>query len=204
MALSNASKAGIAIFVGTVQYAMFQVLSEVIYAAYGLNGYNESTDYISNLGADCGFSPCYIPPSALLFDASVFFLGLFIPLGAYYLQRAFHHKPTTVLIALAGVGAVGVGVFPETAGILHELSSVVVFLFAGLSAVVAARFQKRVASLFSVILGLITLLALIAYMGGEYAGLGAGGMERIVVWTVLLWGVAFGGHLMAIVDPPRM
>ncbi len=204
MALSNASKAGVAIFVGAVQYTIFWILSEVIYSANVVGGYSESSNYISDLGANCPSSgPCYIPPSALLYNSTIVILGLLVLVGAFYLHRAFRWKPAAGVIALAGIGAIGVGVFPETSGDLHVIFSLITFLFAGLSAVVTARFQKKPLSLFSVILGLVTLLALIAYIGGEYAGLGAGGMERVVVLPVLVWAIGFGGHLMAIDETHR-
>lgn len=75
--------------------------------------YSVSTNYVSDLGANCPSSgPCYIPPSALLFDSSIALMGLLILLGAYFLHRAFKWTPATALVALAGVGALGVGLFP--------------------------------------------------------------------------------------------
>lgn len=208
MALSNASKAGIAIFVGAVQFSISLILSEIVYSTSGpLNTsgsgnttgyiYSVSNNYVSDLGANCR-TTCTAVPSAYLFDISIALLGVLILVGAYYLNRAYHWKPATVMIALAGVGALGVGLFPETTGIWHSLFSLVVFLFAGLTAVVTARFQKKPMSYFSVILGIVTLAALLLYMGGEYLGLGAGGMERMIVYPVLAWSLGFGGHLMAI------
>jgi hypothetical membrane protein len=91
-----------------------------------------------------------------------------------------------------------VGLFPETTGIWHSIFSLIVFLFAGLTALVTARFQRKPMFYFSIILGLATLAALFLYIGGEYVGLGAGGMERMVVYPVLVWSIGFGGHLMAI------
>ena len=212
MALSNASKAGIAIFVGTIQFSIGLILSEIVYSTSGpLNTsgsgnttgyiYSVSNNYVSDLGANCR-TACTAVPSAYLFDISIALLGLLILVGAYYLNRAFHWRPATFLIALAGIGALGVGLFPETTGIWHSLFSLVVFLFAGLTAVVTARFQKRPLSYFSVILGLFTLAALLLYIGGEYLGLGPGGMERMVVYPVLVWSLGFGGHLMAMDDRP--
>jgi hypothetical membrane protein len=101
------------------------------------------------------------------------------------------------MISLAGIGAMGVGLFPETTGVWHGIFSLIVFLFAGLSAVVTARFQKTPMFYFSIVLGFVTLGALLLYVGSVYLGLGPGGMERMIVYPVLLWSVAFGGHLMA-------
>ncbi len=201
MALSNAAKAGATIFVGAVQFGIFLIVSEILYSAYGTGGYSVASNYVSDLGANCPNSgACYIPPSAMLFDASIAILGLLIILGAYFLHRAFRWMPATGLVAIAGIGALGVGLFPETTGIWHSIFSLIVFLFAGLSAIVTARFQKKPLFYFSIILGVGTLVALLLYVGGTYLGLGAGGMERMVVYPVLLWAVGFGGHLMGMED----
>ncbi|MDE1853310.1 MAG: DUF998 domain-containing protein [Thaumarchaeota archaeon] len=194
MALSNASKAGVALFVGSVQFGIALVLAEIYYP-----GYNVSTNYVSDLGATCPTSgPCVInQPTSTIFNSSIVLLGLLVVVGAYFLQRAFQWKPASILTALAGIGAMGVGLFPETTGIWHSVFSLTVFLFAGLSALVTARFQRKPMFYFSIILGLFTLASLVLYVGDDYLGLGPGGMERMVVYPVLLWAIGFGGHLMA-------
>jgi hypothetical membrane protein len=199
--LSNASKAGVAIFVGAVQWTFGVVLAEIYYP-----GYNVSTNYISDLGATCPSSgSCTVyQPSATIFDTSVILLGLLVLLGAYFLQRAYHWKPATSMLALMGIGAVGVGVFPESAGLtIHHIFTFIAFLFAGLSALVLARYQRKPMFYFSFFLGLVTLGGLFLYLGSNYAGLGGGGMERMVTYPVLLWAIGFGGHMMA-TDEGRM
>ena len=52
-------------------------------------------------------------------------------------------------------------------------------------------------SAISVILGLITLGALVLFVGKVYLGLGVGGMERMIVYPILVWGAGFGGYLIA-------
>jgi hypothetical membrane protein len=212
MALSNAAKSGVAIFVGAVQFGVLLVVSEIAYSANGTNSfgyangyaYSVATNYVSDLGANCPSSgACYIPPSALLFDSSIALMGLLILLGAYFLHRAFRWMPATVLVALAGVGALGVGLAPETTGIWHSIFSLIVFLFAGLSAIVTYRYQKKPMAYFSVVLGAMTLIALLLYIPNTYLGLGPGGMERMIVYPVLLWAIGFGGHLMALEDKAR-
>lgn len=195
MALSNASKAGVAIFVGTVQAGIFLILSEIYYP-----NYNVSANAFSDLGATCpsGGGTCIInQPAAAIFDFTAALAGVLVLVGAYYLQKAFHWKPATAVISLAGIGALGVGFFPETTGIVHSVSSLVLFLFGGLSAVVTARFQRKPLFYFSIVLGFITLVSLVLRVGGNYLGLGTGGMERMVVYPMLLWAIGFGGHLMA-------
>ena len=197
MAISNASKAGIAIFVGAVQFSVFLILAEIYYP-----GYNVSTNYVSDLGATCSTSgACVInEPTSMIFNASIALLGLLVILGAYFLQRAFRLTPATVMVALSGVGALGLGLFPETAGIVHSIFTLVVFLFAGLAALTTARLQKQPMFYFSIILGIVTLVALLLYMADVYLGLGPGGMERMIVYPALVWSIGFGGHMMATED----
>jgi hypothetical membrane protein len=199
MGLSNASKSGAAIFVGVVQFGIGLIIAEVFYP-----NYNVSTNAISDLGAACpsGGGPCVInQPSSTIFNSSIVILGLLILVSGYFFQRSFRYRPSTAVILLSGVGAIGVGLFPETTGIWHGLFSLVTFLFAGLSALVNARFQRKPLFYFSIALGLFTLVATVLYVGGEYLGLGQGGMERMIVYPVLLWVLGFGGHLMATDDP---
>jgi hypothetical membrane protein len=118
MILSNAAKSGVAIFIGAVQFGVLLIVSEILYSAYGTSPYSVSANYISDLGSKCPASGgvCYIPPSALLFDSSIALLGLLLLAGAYFFHRAFKWAPATTMIALAGIGALGVGLFPETTG----------------------------------------------------------------------------------------
>jgi len=193
MALSNASKAGTTIFLGVVQFTMAIILAEVYYP-----GYSVGQRTVSDLGATCTSGTCVVEqPSATIINLSVMLLGVLVLTGAFYIQRAFHWKPASGLIALAGVGAIGVGIFPETAGVLHGLFSLIAFLSSGLSAVVLARFQRKPLFYFSIILGSITLVALVLYLGGFDLGLGQGGMERMIIYPSLLWGIGFGGNLMS-------
>jgi len=110
-----------------------------------------------------------------------------------------------VMLGIAGISLIGVGTFNESFGILHGLFSLLIFLFAGLSAIVTYRLQKPPLSYASVMLGVITLISLILYIPGTGSfgntlGIGPGGLERLIVYPVLVWTIGFGGHLMAIED----
>jgi hypothetical protein len=52
-------------------------------------------------------------------------------------------------------------------------------------------------SAISVVLGLMTLAALVLFGMGEYLGLGVGGMERMIAYPAVMWGAGFGGYLIA-------
>jgi hypothetical membrane protein len=99
----------------------------------------------------------------------------------------------------------GVGIFTEDFGTIHSVVSLITFLSSGLSAIFSVicsyvhkfNLVKMPFSAISVILGLITLGALALFMTGMDLGLGVGGMERMIVYPILMWGVGFGGYLIA-------
>jgi hypothetical membrane protein len=199
MALSNAAKAGALFFVGTAQFTIVWFLSESWYP-----NYNVANNYISDLGTNCSSSgTCYVPPEWWVFNSSAVILGLLLMLGAYYWYRSFRWRPAFALLTLAGIGLVGLGVFNETYEVPHLAFSLLVFLSLGLSAVILFRFQKSPLSYFSLALGLVTLVAIVlytpdtgVYFGGQF-GIGPGGLERLIVYPMVVWGLGFAGQLMA-------
>jgi len=186
--MDHQQKAGVLLFVGSVQFVVGMVVAEALYP-----GYSVSLNYISDLG---------VGPTAAIFNSSVFLLGLMTTGSAYFIHRRFRSNVFTVLIALAGIGAVGVGVFPGTTGLPHFVATATAFLFGGLSAIVAYRLVKEPLNYLSVILGAFSLLALVLLPSQVLLGLGKGGMERMIVYPTLVWQTAFGGYLMSGSDSP--
>lgn len=174
--------AGTLLFLGGAQFILVLVIAEAIYP-----GYSVSRNYISDLG---------VGPAAWIFNVSIVLLGATGILAAYLIQREYHQSIVPALFLLASVGAVGVGVFPETAGIIHPIVSLVTFLFGGLAAIAACRFEERPLNYFSVLLGAFALFALALYGAGIYLGLGPGGMERMIAYPILLWVIVFGSQFM--------
>src|SRR5206468_7417627 len=151
--------------------------------------YSVSTNYISDLGVRAG---------AAVFNTSIILLGVTILATSRFLLRAFKDPILMILVLLAGVGAVGVGVFTEAFGFLHTIVSFITFLFAALSAILAFRVLRPPLSYLSVLLGVGSLLALGLYISKNDFDLGNGGMERMIVYPVLAWGIGFGGYLLGI------
>ncbi|MBU6998563.1 MAG: DUF998 domain-containing protein [Theionarchaea archaeon] len=174
--------AGALLFFGGLESIVFMIVAEALYP-----GYSIAENYISDLG---------VGSTAMIFNTSMVLLGAVVLIGAYFLHKTFRVMVLTIFLVLAGVGAAGVGVFPEDMGVLHGISALLVFLFGGLSAVVSYKVQNPPLSYFSVVLGAVTLVALVLFMTGTFVGLGPGGMERMIAYPPLLWGVAFGGYLM--------
>ncbi|MEM3789401.1 MAG: DUF998 domain-containing protein [Candidatus Bathyarchaeia archaeon] len=180
----NNKMAGALIFVGTTQFILCLLIAECIYAGYSVSG-----DYISDLGK-LGLT------SALIFNPSVFVLGLTVVAGAYFLRQTITNKLFLCLLILCGVGAMGVGIFPEDFGPVHLAVSLMAFLFGALSAIASYKFQKAPLSYFAVVLGAISLVALILFGLKIDLGLGIGGMERMIAYPILLWAIGFGGYLI--------
>jgi hypothetical membrane protein len=183
--------AGTLFFVAASQFVLVLVVAEALYP-----GYSISANYISDLG---------IGPSAIYFNSSVFFMGLLLLIGSYFLQRAVDYKMLTVLLVLTSVGAMGVGVFTEDFGIIHTVVSLIAFLFGGLSAIFSAvcsyihdsKLLRMQFSIIAVILGLMALGALVLLGSNMDLGLGVGGIERMIAYPLLMWGAGFGGYLIA-------
>jgi hypothetical membrane protein len=183
MAYSSAKVAGTLFFIAASQFVLALIIAEALYS-----GYSISSNYISDLG---------VGRSYMIFNSSIFLLGLLVIIGTYFLQRAFNFKALTVLLVLTAIGAMGVGVFTKNSETIHPVVSLIAFLFSGLSAMASYKLLKLPFSVIAVILGLMDLGALALSSAEIYLGLGAGGMERMIVYPILMWGAGFGGHLIA-------
>jgi hypothetical membrane protein len=182
MNYDNRKIAGLLLFIAGVEDILGIIIAEALYP-----GYSTSQNYISDLG---------VGPSALIFNSSVFILGLLVVAGSYFIQKAYNTRLFTIPLAITGIGAMGVGIFTEDAGILHVIFSLITFLFAGITTTLAYKLTKPPLSYLSVILGALTILALVLFGSGTYLGLGKGGMERMIAYPALLWATGFGGYLI--------
>jgi len=189
--------AGSLLFVGGAEFLVAMIVAESLFPGYSVSG-----NHISDLGADCSGTVCAIrQPSADIFDVSVFLLGLAGFVGGYLVFRS-RHRTVGVLAVMAGLGAMGVGVFPETTGSLHLIVSFVAFFFTGLAAIASYRLFTPPMSYLSVALGVFVLVALALYGSGTYLGLGPGGMERMIAYPAVIWVVGAGANMMGSPPPP--
>jgi len=182
MRYDNRKIAGLLLVIGGVLCTLGMIVAEALYP-----GYSTSENYISDLG---------VGPSALVFNSSIFLLGVLAVCSAYFIQKTFNFKLFSILTAITGIGAIGVGLFTEDAGAIHAVFSLITFLFAGISAIVSYKLEKPPLSYLSVVLGTMSLVALVLFASGSYLDLGKGGMERMIAYPALLWTISFGGHLI--------
>ncbi|VVB95602.1 Uncharacterised protein [uncultured archaeon] len=184
--------AGALLFVGAVQFVIGMHLAEYLYPGYSVSG-----NFISDLGATCRATCTIYQPSASIFNFSVILFGLLIIPCSYFIWREFRSPLITALLCISGLGAIGVGLFPENTGFLHVIVSFITFLFDGFVAIAASKVVKSPFSYFSILMGIASITALVLYGANIYLGLGPGGMERMIAYPVILWAISFGGYLMS-------
>jgi hypothetical membrane protein len=189
-------RAGTILSIGVGQFAFCFALAEIYYP-----GYDVSVNTISDLGATCHSGVCdFVQPSSDIFNASVVLLGVMLLFVAYYLWKGSGSRSLSLFELLSGVGAMGVGIFNESYGVVHFFFSALTFFAAGIQAILVFKVAKAPFSYFSMVAGGATLVAIVLYWTGTYLGLGQGGMERMIFYPVLIGGLAFGGYLMALGD----
>ena len=188
----NKKIAGALLFVGGSQFTVGMIVAEAVYKNYSV-----SENYISDLGV-------WSKPSAAIFNPSVILLGLMILISAYFIQREFRMGAITGFFVLAGLGPIGVGVFPESTflvngvPVIHSIAALISFVFGGIVAIASYKITKGPFRYFSVILGVATLFALLLFATTypDYLGIGVGGMERMIVYPTLVWTIGMGANLL--------
>ncbi|MGB3635311.1 MAG: DUF998 domain-containing protein [Rubrobacteraceae bacterium] len=193
---------GALLFVAGVIIYMGIITAEALYPA----AYNTAQNEISDLGATRPPDSVILQPSATIFDVTMIVTGLMIIGGAYCVHRVFKRGAVTVPLALLGIGALGVGIFPGNHAVMHPIFAMLTFIAGGLAAILAYKVEAQPMRYISVALGGIALLTLLLaiFLGeaGLIGVLGDGGTERWVAYPVVLWLVGFGGYLLGL-SPQR-
>jgi hypothetical membrane protein len=211
----------IALLVGSLQFIAAMIVTQIGYGSsfnWG-SSYSLSHNYISDLGAvNCGTfggtgafgggGHYACSPWHDVFNISIIVMGLLLILAVLLLRTAFPARRSRTiglgLLALAGLGAIGVGLFPEDININgHVISASLAFVGGGLALVVLGFAMFRDTRwdgfrAYTMLSGLVGLIALILFISQVYVGLGVGGMERLIVAPILLWSVVVGVHLARI------
>jgi hypothetical membrane protein len=192
MDYDNKRVVGLLFVVAVVQYILAVVISEAVYS-----GYSAGQQMLSELG-DWSLAG----NNAAIFNGSALLWGILLIAGAYFIQQVFKNRLFSSLLAISGVGAVVSAVVSLNISFeVHGMFGMVAFVFGAAAAIMSYKFVKSPLSYVSVILGAVTLLATVLFMLGQgndafYLGLGVGGIERFVVYPLLLWMLGFGGYLV--------
>lgn len=174
---------GSVLVVGPAQFLLVLLVGAAVVPGYSVHG-----NAISDLGV--------APATALLFNASVFLAGAANAAAGWLAYRSHGRRWLLAVFVLAGLGSMSVGVFPENTGAPHLVAALVSFVFLNLEAVACGLRARGPLRPFGVLAGVAGLAALAAFLGGSFGPFGFGGVERVVVYPVLLWLLAYGGaHL---------
>jgi hypothetical membrane protein len=188
--------AGVTILMGIIT-------AEALYPNTFTTGGNE----ISDLGGTRPPDSLVFQPSAMIFDLSMAAIGILVVAGSWFVHRVFSRPSVTIPMTVLGIGALGVGIFPGNTGGPHAIFAMVTFVAGGVAAVSAARVTRAPFRLISFVLGAVSLLTLTSYIllgdSTPMAAFGIGGIERWIVYPVILWVIAFGGYLSGRADGAR-
>ena len=192
MDYDNKRIAGLLFVVAVVQYVLVIVISEAVYS-----GYSVGQQMVSELG-DWSLAG----NNAAIFNASIILYGLLVIAGAYYIQRVFKNRLFASLLAINGIGSLVAGVVALNISFeVHSMFGLIAFVTMVSAAIMSYKFVKSPLSYISIILGAITLSAIVLFMLGQgnsdfYLGLGVGGMERFIIYPMALWLLGVGAYLI--------
>lgn len=159
-------------------------------------GYSMHDNAISDLGT--------IAETELLFNASLFLIGLLNFAAGYVLYKAIGDRKVLIAFALGGIGAMGAGLIPldHPSGV-HGLFALFAFVFINVEAMVAGRLAKFPLNRISLLLGILGIIfvpVMIMVDSGSLdvtGSIGHGGVERMIAFPCLIWMLVFGGYLIA-------
>jgi hypothetical membrane protein len=182
--------AGGALMLGIIQWIFVVILAEGLKPSY-----ISSIHYVSTLGTG---------NTAWFYNLSTILLGVCITVSSVLIRRVGSPRLFFILFLVTGLATVGVGVFPEDSRPMHGIVTPTALMFAALSAMASYRLNERPASFFTVLLGAVSLVSglwFIPYLGlsvesrAMFLGLYKGTIERIVIYTNLLWVLILGSQL---------
>jgi hypothetical membrane protein len=196
----------------SVQFLLAMAIVQLAWT--GHPAYSLQNNVISDLGnTQCGHWPSatshdVCSPLYDVFNGSIIAFGLLGILGAVLVRSAFPaRKSATVglaMIAIASIGAIGVGASPENVDLTaHSIAAVIAFLVGNLGLITLGVAMFRDTRwdgfrAYSILSGLVGLLGLGLYVGHVWEGLGQGGTERLIVAPILLWLIVVSVHLLRI------
>lgn len=154
--------------------------------------YSSQIHYISELG---------VGSTALLFNVSTMVLGLTIMCASTLLYLDDRAKLFSGCLVLAGIGALGVGIFSTEIQPTHGIFQFLALVFGALAAILSYRRTRAPLSYISVLLGVVSIgssIAFFSYLGlgvndmSTFIGLRKGIMERLAIYPIVLWLIGYG------------
>lgn len=145
--------------------------------------------------------------SGLIWNLSVFLLGLLIIISIYFIQKTLNSKIFSILLTIAGVGAIGAALFCGCYGLLLSIVkdapllyypfAIMQYLTFGLCAILSYKFTRPPFSYFCIILGIASLIAFGVWISTfKISYSGTTSPSILVDYSQSLWLVAFATYLI--------
>lgn len=152
--------------------------------------------------SDAGIAMC--SPRYWALNGGLILAGILTIVGALLTRGAWPPTRTVSialgLIVIAGIGTIGVGVWPVDGNeFLHIASTLTTFVPGSVGVVLLGATvipQHWWFGIVTVLFGAVSLGALALFGGHIYLGLGHGGMERVAGYASTLWYVVAGAFVL--------
>lgn len=188
-------------WVSSIQFFIVQV---VVASGWENPSYSWRLNAISDLGATgCGlFDDRFVcSPWHALMNISLVLLGLTMAIGSAFLYSRLRSSRVGIcLMAVAGIGAILVGLFPEDSIYwAHITGQDLAFVLGNIALIIfgLTRHFTRFFRLYSIASGVVGLVALALFLSHHRFFLGLGGMERVVAYPLVVWLIVIGVYLAA-------
>lgn len=193
--------AGTLLAVGVLQWFFSVMIAEGLHQGYNLTAsswipYSNQIHYVSELG---------VGSTAPIFNTATIVLGIAVISASYLLYLKEKAILVYSLLFITGIGAIGVGIFPTNIQPTHGIFQSLALIFGAIVAIFSYRKQPIPQSIISLALGLISLISVIIffpYLGlgandmSTFLGLGKGILERIVIYSLILWIFGYGYYIL--------
>lgn len=182
MASNYTKTVGIVIAIAAIEIVLAVLFAQHLYPNYSLNN-----NYISDLG---------VGSTAIIFNTGIQLFGIILLIAAYLFFKS-NRKYLALGFAIAALGGIGVGTFPETTGAPHIISALITFGSIAILCLAFSRIFKRPLAYYSLLAGILALgvlLLSVLNMVGIHVnvGLGKGGVEEILFYDEILWSLVVG------------
>jgi hypothetical membrane protein len=192
---------GPVLWIASVQY----FITMMVVAMFWPTHYSVFDHTISDLGnTACGiYSGRYVcSPLHSWMNASFIVLGLTMVAGSTLIYQQFRQSLGSLVgfsfMGLAGIGTIVVGIFAENSpSSLHAVGAALPFVVGNIALLVLgfALEMPRFLRVYTIVTGVISLVAFGLFANEQYLGLGIGGMERLAAHPQTLWLIVFGLYI---------
>ena len=188
------SVAGSILFVVGAVALLGIITAEVLYPGYS------TLQEISDLGASRPPNSVIHQPAATVFNFTMLLSGGLLLIATYFVHRIFSRLDVSFPLALFGLGIFGVGVFPGNITPWHQIFAFLTFVSGGFAVLLSSRIAQGPFKYLSICFGGFSLIILstVVFLGDSnpLLFLDLGGIERWVVYPLVLWITGFGGYLL--------